>query len=160
MMPCRASARESAAAASACRGIIQYRIGTQQRRQSLGDLRKIGVEAARKIARQRFAKIELGIDPVQERTEARAQATARKLTLAVVADRYLDARKDILRPSTYDQVERYLESALGATAGIADRRHYPRRHSRAAAGAHQAARPLGICVCAAHLECVVYVGHA
>ena len=86
-------------------GVIQYRIGTQQRRESLGDLRKIGVEAARKIARQRFAKVELGIDPVQERTEARAQATAKKLTLAVVADRYLDARKEILRSSTYRQVE-------------------------------------------------------
>ena len=42
-------------------GIVQYRIGTQQRRESLGDIRKIGLEAARKIARQRFAKVELGL---------------------------------------------------------------------------------------------------
>jgi integrase len=88
-------------------GVIQYRIGSQQRRESLGDLRKIGVEAARKIARQRFAQVELGQDPVQERAEARAQATARKLTLALVADRYLDAKKDVMRASTYSQNVRY-----------------------------------------------------
>ena len=36
--------------------IIQYRVGSQQRRESLGDIRKITLEQARSIARQRLAK--------------------------------------------------------------------------------------------------------
>ncbi len=76
--------------------IVQFRIGRQQRRESLGDVRKITLDQARKIARQRFAQVELGIDPAAERDHARAQAAAAKLTLAVVAQRYLDAKRDQL----------------------------------------------------------------
>jgi integrase len=89
------------------RWIVQYRIGPQQRRESLGDTRKVELEAARKIARQRFAQVELGIDPAAERAQARAQAVATKLTLAVVIDRYLDAKRGTLRPSTFKAAERY-----------------------------------------------------
>jgi hypothetical protein len=38
------------------RWVAQYRVGSQQRRESLGDVRKINLEDARKIARQRFAQ--------------------------------------------------------------------------------------------------------
>ena len=58
------------------RWIIQYRIGRQQRRESLGDIRRVELEAARKIARQRFAQIELGVDPGADRIKARAEARA------------------------------------------------------------------------------------
>src|SRR5262245_42813990 len=61
--------------------VVQYRIGPRQRRESLGDVRKVTLEDARKIARQRFAKIELGVDPVAERARERASA----LSLAVVS---------------------------------------------------------------------------
>jgi integrase len=87
------------------RWVIQYRAGSQQRRESLGDVRKVNLEDARKIARQRFAQVELGIDPAAERGRSRAQAVASKLTLAVVAARYLDAKKDMLRPRTFNQAE-------------------------------------------------------
>ena len=40
------------------RWVIQYRIGAQQRRESLGDTRKVRLDDARKIARQRFAQAE------------------------------------------------------------------------------------------------------
>ena len=50
----------------------QYRINGKQRRESLGDVRKVSLEDARKIARQRFAQVELGIDPAAERAQARA----------------------------------------------------------------------------------------
>ena len=83
--------------------VIQYRINGKQRRESLGDVRKVSLEDARKIARQRFAKVELGVDPAAERTQARAQA----LTLEVVARRYLDAKRDRLRPRTFKAAERY-----------------------------------------------------
>jgi integrase len=79
---------------------VQYRVGTQQRRESLGDVRKVSLEDARKAARQRFAQVELGIDPAADKAKARAEAAAIGLTLAVVSERYLEAKKDRVRPST------------------------------------------------------------
>jgi integrase len=84
---------------------VQYRIGTQQRRESLGDIRKVRLEDAKKIARQQFAQIELGIDPVGERAKVRQAAAAAKLTMASVVVRYLAAKEDRLRPSTYKQAK-------------------------------------------------------
>src|SRR5262249_14546485 len=83
--------------------VVQYRLGAQQRRESLGDVRRITLEDARKIARQRFAQVELGVDPAAERAQARATA----LTFAVVSARYLEAKKDVMRPNTYRAAERY-----------------------------------------------------
>jgi integrase len=82
------------------RWIVQYRVGTQQRRESLGDARKVSLNDARKIARQRFAQVELGVDPAGNRAKARAEAAATKLTLAVVSARYLDFKKPTIRPAT------------------------------------------------------------
>jgi integrase len=87
--------------------LVQYRVGTQQRRESLGDVRRVKLEDARKAARHRFAKIELNIDPRAERDRARAKAAAARLTLGVIAERYLDAKTAALRPSTYREAERY-----------------------------------------------------
>jgi integrase len=87
--------------------VAQYRIGSQQRRESLGDIRKVTLEAARKIARQRFAQVELNIDPVAERKQARAKAAAAKLTLSVAADRYLDDRQAVIRPNTFKALQMY-----------------------------------------------------
>src|SRR5438876_6247310 len=42
--------------------VIQYRIGQQQRRESLGDVRKVTLDSARTIARTKFAQIQLGAD--------------------------------------------------------------------------------------------------
>lgn len=81
----------------------QYRINGKQRRESLGDVRKVSLEDARKIARQRFAQVELGVDPAAQRAQARAQA----LTLGVVIDRYLEAKQDRLRRNTFKAAERY-----------------------------------------------------
>ena len=71
-------------------------------------MRKITLEDARTAARRWFAKVELGGDPAAERKEARAQAIATKLTLAAVAERYLAAKQDIQRPSTYNQAKMHL----------------------------------------------------
>jgi integrase len=89
------------------RWVVQYRVGAQQRRESPGDVRKVDLEAARKIARQRFAKVELGIDPAAERAQARALAVASKLTLAMAIERYLDAKRGVLRQNTFKAAERY-----------------------------------------------------
>jgi integrase len=87
--------------------LVQYRVGAQQRRESLGDIRKVKLEDARKAARQRFAKAQLGMDPAAERAHARAKAAAARLTLGAVAGRYLDAKRAGLRPSTFREAERY-----------------------------------------------------
>jgi integrase len=92
---------------NAKRWIVQYRVGPQQRREILGDIRRVRVEAARKAARQRFAQVELGIDPAAKRADARAKAAAAQLTLGVVAERYLDAKKARLRLATYQAAKRY-----------------------------------------------------
>jgi integrase len=76
--------------------ICQYRIGTQQRRESLGDVRRVKLDDARKIARQRFASVELGVDP-----RPQTQIAGTSLTLARAAALYLAAREGIVRPSTH-----------------------------------------------------------
>jgi integrase len=83
--------------------VVQYRFGRKQRRESLGDVRKVKLDDARRIARQRFAQVEMGTDPAAEREAA----TAAALTLSAAAERYLDARRDRLRPNTYKAAERY-----------------------------------------------------
>jgi integrase len=87
--------------------VVQYRAGGHQRRESLGDVRKVNLEDARKIARQRFAQVELGVDPAAERARARAEATATKLTLQSVSERYLAAKEDRLRSSTFKASKKY-----------------------------------------------------
>jgi integrase len=90
--------------------VAQYRVGRQQRRPSLGDVRKVEPEAGKKAARKLFALVELGIDPAAEQAKARAEDAAAKLTLKVAADRYLADREDVVRPTTYKGARRYFES--------------------------------------------------
>jgi integrase len=81
--------------------IIQYRIAGQTRRGSLGDVRKLDLVAARKIARQWFARIELGIDPkAQDKPQLR---------LGKAVALYISAKDATWRPSTRTQVKRNLE---------------------------------------------------
>jgi integrase len=89
------------------RWIIQYRVGRQQRRESLGDIRKVTLDDARSVARKRFASVVLGADPAADKAKARAAAAATKLTLGSVAGRYLDARRDLIRPNTFKEATRY-----------------------------------------------------
>jgi integrase len=80
--------------------VVQYRVGRQQRRESF-DTRKMGPDDARKIARQRFAQIELGVDPTAERRQDVG------LTLKPTIDRYLDGKRDLLRTNTFKAAERH-----------------------------------------------------
>jgi integrase len=89
------------------RWVVQYRFGRRQRRESLGDIRKVKLGDARKIARQRFAQVELGVDPAAERAQAHTTAAAAALTLGSVVARYLAAKQDVLRPSTFKAAKRY-----------------------------------------------------
>jgi integrase len=82
------------------RWVVQYRVQRQQRREGLGDVRKVSLDDARKAARQRFAQLELGVDPTADKAKARAAADAARLTLAVVSERYLDMKEGVVRPAT------------------------------------------------------------
>lgn len=86
--------------------IAQYRLGSKQRRVTLGTVETLNADEARIRARGALAKVHLGIDPQVEKAEARAQAA---ITLGRVIDDYLarHAAKR-LKPSTFGEVERYL----------------------------------------------------
>ena len=88
--------------------LVQFRVGGQQRRESLGDVRKIELEKARKAAKQRFAQAQLGQDPAADRRMAKIKAAAARMTFGVVAERYLAAKKSQLRPTSYADAHRYL----------------------------------------------------
>jgi integrase len=79
--------------------LIQYRVHGKQHRESLGDCRRVSLEDARKIAKKRFAAIELGIDPSAEKAKARLTVNT-ALTLGAVVTRYLEAKRNTLRPAT------------------------------------------------------------
>jgi integrase len=91
--------------------LIQYRIAGQQRRESLGDTRKVACDAAHSIARKRFAMIELGEDPAANRIAAKAAAAAPKLTLGLIADRYFESRRAVLRATAAKEMQRYFTVA-------------------------------------------------
>jgi integrase len=86
---------------------VKYRVGRQQRGESLGDPRKVKLEAARKAARRIFAKVELGEDPAATKAQAREAAVVVKLTLGSVADRYLALKESKLRPASYQAAARH-----------------------------------------------------
>jgi integrase len=88
---------------------IQYRTTAgRQRSESLGDVRRVSLDEARRIAKQRFAQVELGRDPGAERDAARRAASEAELTVGRIVERYLQAKQDV-RPSTYRQAVRYLQ---------------------------------------------------
>lgn len=94
--------------------LVQFRVGLQQRRESIGDVRKMQLDDARKAAQQRFAWAKLGIDPAAERAKARAAAVAATLTLGAVVDRYLATKETAHRPRTHEAARRYLTKHWGS----------------------------------------------
>ena len=130
---------------------IQYRAGKQQRSESLGDVRKVELDAARKIARQRFAAVELGKDPGAERDAARQAQAAQELTFGKVVERYLAAQTTSvaagsLSASTLKSTKRYLLNYWRPLHGVqidavkrgmiaAHLRDFESEHGRMAAGA-------------------------
>ncbi|MDA9415702.1 integrase [Bradyrhizobium sp. CCBAU 25360] len=93
--------------------VVQYRVGIEQRRKSLGDVRKVTLEDARGIARKRFAQVELGIDPDADEEKRRVEQTADARTFAKVVELYLEGQKPRVRPNTYIAEERYLRRHCG-----------------------------------------------
>jgi integrase len=102
--------RQSGGNRTSATWVVQSRLNGKTCRGSLGDVRKIELEDARKAARKWFAQVGLGVDPAAQRKAARAEAAATRLTLEVVAGRYLDAKRDTMRPNTYKAAEQYFRA--------------------------------------------------
>jgi integrase len=78
--------------------IIQYRVGTKQRRLKIGSREKLSEAQARAAARRKLAEVELGRDPAGEKEQARKDA---KLTFKTVAANYLAHKKALVRHHTF-----------------------------------------------------------
>jgi len=86
--------------------IAQYRLGSKQRRVTLGTVETISADEARRRAKSALSKVHLGTDPQVEKAEARAQAA---VTLGSVVDSYLARHAEKrLKPGTFTDVARYL----------------------------------------------------
>ena len=85
--------------------VAQYRLGTKQRRMTLGTLDALDEADARKRARTAFSKAHLGHDPAMEKSELRAQAA---VTLGSVVDLYLPLAEARLKPRSFQEVQRHL----------------------------------------------------
>lgn len=84
---------------------VQYRIGDNQRRQSIGKFPRMNAAAARTKAGAWLNKVHEGVDPAGER-EAAKIADALKFHIAI--EQYLAKQRESVRESTYIGVEGYL----------------------------------------------------
>ncbi len=91
--------------------IVQYRLGSKQRRVTLGSVATLDADTARQRAKSALLKAHLGADPQLEKAEARAQAA---MTFGSIVDSYLTryAAKR-LKASTLTDVDRYLRQHWG-----------------------------------------------
>ena len=69
--------------------MVQYRIGAQQRRVTLGSVEKLTLKQAQAEAKKIFGKVAQGIDPQAEKKEALAKAAATD-TFIAIAKRFIE----------------------------------------------------------------------
>src|SRR5215213_6333257 len=86
--------------------IAQYRLGSKQRRVTLGTTDTLDSEEARRRAKSVLGAVHNGDDPQARKSEARARAS---ITLGTVAANYLERfAAGRLRPKTLTETRRYL----------------------------------------------------
>jgi integrase len=85
--------------------IAQYRIGSKQRRLTLGSTETLDAEEARKRARSALSKVNLGTDPQTEKADARIKAS---VTIGSTVETYLSRREAHLKANHFADVRRYL----------------------------------------------------
>jgi integrase len=86
--------------------VAQYKFAGRQRKIRIGDLAKLNVDQARKIALKHFGTILNGTDP-QAVKEAERAELARPIFEAAV-QKYLDAQRDRVRPKSLIAMQMYL----------------------------------------------------
>jgi integrase len=92
--------------------IDQPRVHGRSVKNTIGDVSKISLKNATKIARKHFAEARLGILGA-DKAKANAEAAEAKLTLARVAEQYLKAKEGVLSDGTHAAATRYFEKHWG-----------------------------------------------
>ena len=95
--------------------VFQYKIGTRQRRITLGNAGAIKLEEARTIASKLHAEVRLGHDVAAERNERRAQVAH---TFGAALANYLPRQQARVRPRSYIEIDRYLSRYLRSLHGL------------------------------------------
>jgi integrase len=101
--------------------VFQYALGDKQRRLSLGAATQESFAkhkdepGIREKAAQLHAKVKLGQDPAGDKTDARKRASD---TFETIAKRFLAAKKAELRPGSYDQIRRHIETYAKTLNGL------------------------------------------
>jgi integrase len=90
--------------------VVQYRASGKSKRETLGRVDTVSLDDARRGAKEKLAKVQLGSDPHAEKAEARARAT---VIFGPIADRYLQHAKPRLKPRSFEEVERHLTRHWG-----------------------------------------------
>jgi integrase len=104
--------------------IAQYRLGSKQRRVTLGTTDTVDCDEARRRAKSVLAAVHLGDDPQARRAEARARAST---TLGTVVPNYLERfAAQRLRPKTLRETRRYLDVSWKPLHGL-ELNHVDRR---------------------------------
>lgn len=86
--------------------IVQYRVGSKQRRVTLGTVEALDPDRARQAAKETLARVHLGGDPQIEKAETRARAS---VTFSVVVEHYLqNAAAQRQRERSFKATQRYL----------------------------------------------------
>ena len=85
--------------------ICQYKLGPRHRRITLGSTKALTSARARTIASEIHAKVRLGQDPAQAKSDGRRLAAE---TFGVILKSYLPDKREAVRPGTYLSVERHL----------------------------------------------------
>jgi integrase len=85
--------------------IVQYKLGAQNRRLTLGSTDLLDFTKARANARDALAKVRLGEDPQAQKVQARVQASE---TFGRYLDAYLEWKQPQVRPNSFREIERYL----------------------------------------------------
>jgi integrase len=85
--------------------IMQYKIGSQGRRIKLGDVGKIDLDAARRMARHNFGKIAEGKDPANEKAVARTEASH---TFGIIVSDFLEVKRAMRKPRSFNETQRFL----------------------------------------------------
>jgi integrase len=103
-------------AGGAARWIFQYRIGSKQRRISLGSAAAVSAARAREIAGELYGRVKLGQDPAATKAEERVRAAETMGGTAL--DAYLAHQCARLRPRSYSDAERYLRKHCKPLHGL------------------------------------------
>jgi integrase len=85
--------------------VYQYKLGTKQRRITLGALSAVGLVKARQTAGDLHAKVRLGQDPAVTKAQTKEQASE---TFDVVAKRFLAHKEARVSETYYDEMKRHL----------------------------------------------------